>query len=74
MSRAGLSRVSIVAAALLASACASADLPADYQSRNVPGLVNCSAYPQAPAPAACRNLYEDIIHRPQALAPGFPPP
>jgi hypothetical protein len=74
MSVAGVSRVWVVAAALLASACASPDLPADYQSRNLPGSVDCSAYPKAPAPASCRNLYEDIIHRPQALAPGFPPP
>ncbi len=71
--RAGrVSRVSVIAAALLASACASSDLPEDYQSRNLPGAVDCSAYPKTPAPASCRNLYEGIIHPPQALVPGFP--
>ena len=74
MSVARVSRVSVVAAALLASACASPDLPADYQSRNLPGAIDCSAYPKTPAPASCRNLYEGIIHPPQALVPGFPPP
>ncbi|MGH6928893.1 MAG: hypothetical protein ACREEV_11290 [Dongiaceae bacterium] len=72
MSVVRMSSVSVVAAALLASACASPNLPTDYQSRNLPGAVDCSAYPTTPAPASCRNLYEDIIHRPQALAPGSP--
>jgi hypothetical protein len=67
-----VSRVWVVGAALLASACASPDLPSDYQSRNLPGAVDCSAYPQTPAPASCRNLYEDIIHPPQALVPSVP--
>jgi hypothetical protein len=69
MSTAGLSRVSVVAAALLAAACASADLPENYQSKNLPGGIDCSAYPEPPAPASCRNLYEDILHPPQALVP-----
>jgi hypothetical protein len=69
-----VSRVSVVAAALLVSACASPNLPENYQSRNLPGAVDCSAYPETPAPASCRNLYEGIIHPPQALVPGFPPP
>jgi hypothetical protein len=66
-------RVSVPVAMLVLSACASPDLPADYQSRNLPGAVDCSAYPAPPAPASCRNLFEDILHAPQALAPGFPP-
>jgi hypothetical protein len=69
MSMACLSRVSVVAAGLLAAACASPDLPANYQSKNLPGAVDCTAYPETPAPAACRNLYEDILHPPQALVP-----
>jgi hypothetical protein len=72
MSVALMSSVSAVAAALLVAACASSDLPEDYQSRNLPGAVDCSAYPKTPAPASCRNLYEGIIHSPQALVPGFP--
>jgi hypothetical protein len=66
-------RIPVAVAMLALSACASPDLPADYQSKNLPGAVDCSAYPKAPAPASCRNLYEDILHRPQALATGFPP-
>ena len=66
-------KVSVAVAMLAVSACASPDLPADYQSKNLPRAVDCTAYPRPPAPASCRNLYEDILHRPQALAPGFPP-
>jgi hypothetical protein len=69
MNVAGLSRVSVVAAALLAAACASPDLPENYRSENLPGAIDCSAYPDPPAPASCRNLYEDILHPPQALVP-----
>ena len=65
-------RVSVAVAMLALSACASPDLPADYQSKNLPGGVDCSAYPKPPAPASCRNLYEDILHPPQALAPPAP--
>jgi hypothetical protein len=53
----------------LLAGCASPNLPAVYQSKNLPGVVNCTAYPTPPAPASCRNLYEDITHPPE-LPPG----
>jgi len=57
-------RVSLLVAALLMAGCASPKLPEGYRSKNLPGTVNCTAYPQAPAPVSCRNLFEDTIHRP----------
>jgi hypothetical protein len=53
---------------LLLAGCASPNLPEAYRSKTWPGAVNCAAYPKPPALASCRNLYEDIIHRPD-----FPP-
>ena len=55
----------LLAVALVLGACASPSLPEAYRSQSQPGAVDCAAYPEPPAPAACRNLYEDIIHRAQ---------
>jgi hypothetical protein len=63
-------RSPFIAVALLLAGCASPNLPEAYRSKNLPGTINCAAYPQAPAPSACRNLYENTIH--QAIAsPGL---
>ncbi len=53
---------SLVLVALSISACASPDLPEAYRSSSQPGAIDCTAYPKPPAPASCRNLYEDIVH------------
>ena len=58
-------RSSLLAVALALGACASPDLPEAYRSQNQPGAIDCAAYPEPPAPASCRNLYEDILHRAQ---------
>jgi hypothetical protein len=60
-----MARLLLVVVALSVAACASADLPKAYQSSSQPGAINCTAYPEPPAPASCRNLYDDIIHRTQ---------
>ena len=57
-----MSRSVVVAVALLLAGCASSNLPDAYRSINLPGTINCAAYPQAPAPASCRNLYDNTIH------------
>jgi hypothetical protein len=56
----------LLAAVLLLAACASPDLPEAYRSKSQPGAIDCMAYPLPPAPASCRNLYDDIIHRAQS--------
>jgi len=55
-------RLALLAAALVLAGCASPNLPVAYRSKNLPGAVDCTAYPEPPAPASCRNLYEDILH------------
>ena len=57
-----MSRPVLVAVALMLAGCASSNLPEAYRSKNLPGTIDCSAYPQAPAPASCRNLYDNTIH------------
>ena len=57
-----MSRSVLVAVALLLTGCASSNLPEAYRSKNLPGTINCAAYPQSPAPVSCRNLYENTIH------------
>ena len=56
-------RSSLLVVALVLGACASPSLPEAYRSKGSSGTVDCTVYPEPPAPAACRNLYEDIIHR-----------
>jgi hypothetical protein len=58
----------LLAGALLLAGCASPNLPPAYRSQNLPGALDCTAYPEPPAPASCRNLYDDVIHPPE------PPP
>jgi hypothetical protein len=58
-------RSSLLVVALALGACASPNLPEAYRSQNQPGAIDCAAYPEPPAPASCRNLYEDILHRAQ---------
>jgi hypothetical protein len=48
--------------AVLLAGCASPNLPEAYRSKSQPGAIDCTAYPQTPAPVSCRNLYEDILH------------
>jgi hypothetical protein len=48
--------------ALVLGACASPNLPEAYKSQSQPGAIDCTAYPEPPAPPSCRNLYEDIVH------------
>ena len=60
-----MARLLLVAVTLSVAACASPDLPKPYRSNSQPGAIDCTAYPEPPAPASCRNLYEDIIHRTQ---------
>ena len=62
-------RSSLLAMALVLGACASPNLPEAYRSKNQPGAIDCAAYPEPPAPASCRNLYEDIVH--PALLPSI---
>ena len=52
----------LLVAAFLLAGCASPSLPEAYRSKGSSGAVDCSAYSEPPAPASCRNLYEDIIH------------
>jgi len=56
----------LLAIVLLLPACASPDLPEAYRSKSQPGAIDCRAYPVPPAPASCRSLYDDIIHRAQS--------
>ena len=49
-------------AAFLLAGCASPNLPEAYRTKGSSGTVDCTIYPEPPAPASCRNLYEDIIH------------
>lgn len=68
-------RSSLLAVALvLLGACASPNLPEAYRSHSQPGAIDCAAYPEPPAPASCRNLYEDIVHRAQLPPIDTPPP
>jgi hypothetical protein len=53
---------SLVLVALGLAAGASPELPESYRSSSQPGAIDCRAYPEPPAPASCRNLYEDIVH------------
>ena|SRR5262245_36791847 len=62
--RGAIRRSVLLAMVLLLGGCASPDLPAVYKSKSVPSAVDCTAYPEPPAPPACRNLYEDITHPP----------
>jgi hypothetical protein len=57
----------LLVTAFLLGGCASPSLPEAYRSKGSSGTVDCTAYPEPPAPAACRNLYEDIIHRAELL-------
>jgi hypothetical protein len=59
--------------ALGVAGCASPDLPEAYRSQSQPGAIDCKAFPEPPAPASCRNLYEDIIHRAQMPTIGATP-
>jgi hypothetical protein len=52
----------LIAIVLVLAGCASPNLPEAYRSKNLPGTINCTAYPQSPSPAACRNLYENTVH------------
>ena len=53
----------LLVAAFLLAGCASPNLPEAYRSKGSSGVVDCTVYPEPPAPSSCRNLYEDIIHR-----------
>ena len=55
-------RVALIAAMLLATACGSPGLPDAYRSKSLSGTVDCTIFPEPPAPASCRNLYDDAIH------------
>lgn len=57
-----MSRPWLLVTVLLLAGCASPNLPVAYRSKNLPGAVDCTAYPEPPAPVSCRNLYEDIVH------------
>jgi len=57
----------LLAAALMLAACNSPSVPEKYRSAAWPGAVDCAAFPEPPAPASCRNLYEGVIH----LAPSL---
>lgn len=53
---------SMIALALVVASCGSPGVPENYRSQAAPGAVDCTAFPEPPAPASCRNLYEDITH------------
>lgn len=52
----------VLAAALALAACNSPNVPERYRSQAWPGGVDCTAFPEPPAPASCRNLYDGAIH------------
>jgi hypothetical protein len=61
-------KLPFLALALVLGACASPNLPEAYRSQSQPRAIDCAAYPEPPAPASCRNLYEGIVH-PAQLPP-----
>jgi hypothetical protein len=61
--RGAMVRPLLLVTAFLLAGCASPNPPEAYRSKGSSGTVDCTAYPEPPAPVACRNLYEDIIHR-----------
>lgn len=62
----------LLVAALMLAACNSPNVPERYRSAAWPGGVDCTAFPEPPAPVSCRNLYEGVIHLAPALS--FRPP
>ena len=53
----------LLVTAFLLAGCATSNLPEAYRTKGSSGTVDCTVYPEPPAPSSCRNLYEDIIHR-----------
>lgn len=52
----------VLAAASILAACNSPNVPENYRSQAWPGGVDCTDFPEPPAPASCRNLYEGAVH------------